>query len=172
MLTPVNTHSITQTLERTPAGPALAVCGAVCGCFVLNWADPTTPGGPTPLCPTKALFGIDCPGCGTARALYSLTHLDVSAAVRYNILAVVAVILVGWSWCVWLGRTLGKRVPDWSQWRYASWTTAVVVFVWFIVRLLPWEPCGLLSGCCHGNRSQACGCNQGHYEAVALEFNL
>ena len=69
-----------------------------------------------------------------------LTHLDVSAAVRYNILAVVAVILVGWSWCVWLGRTLGKRVPDWSQWRYASWTTAVVVFVWFIIRLLPWEP--------------------------------
>ena len=113
MLTPVNTHSITQALERTPAGPVLAVCGAVCGCFVLNWADPTTPGGPTPLCPTKALFGIDCPGCGTARALYSLTHLDVSAAVRYNILAVVAVILVGWSWCVWLGRTLGKRVPDW-----------------------------------------------------------
>ena len=140
MLTPVNTHSITQALERTPAGPVLAVCGAVCGCFVLNWADPTTPGGPTPLCPTKALFGIDCPGCGTARALYSLTHLDVSAAVRYNILAVVAVILVGWSWCVWLGRTLGKRVPDWSQWRYASWTTAIVVFVWFITRLLPWEP--------------------------------
>lgn len=43
------------------AGPLLVAAGAVCGCAALAVADPTTPGGPTPVCPTKALLGITCP---------------------------------------------------------------------------------------------------------------
>ena len=126
--------------HQSPAAPLAVAAGAMCGCFLLTLADPTTPGGPTPLCPTKALLGINCPGCGTARMIYSLCHLDIPAAVHYNAVGFLALILVGWSWLSWFATTLGKRIPKWNDWRYSSIAVGVVITVWFVVRLLPWEP--------------------------------
>jgi hypothetical protein len=124
-----------------PAVAPLGVAAAgVCGCFLLTLADPTTPGGPTPLCPTKAIFGIDCPGCGSARMIYSLCHLDISAAISYNAVAFVGLLLLMWSWVVWLGKAFGKRLPNWQDWRYSSITVGVVIVVWGIIRVLPFEP--------------------------------
>ena len=124
--------------------PAVAPLGVaafgVCGCFLLTLADPTIPGGLTPVCPTKAIFGINCPGCGTARMIYSVCHLDIPAALSYNAVAFVGLFFVAWSWLVWLGRTLGKQLPNWQNWRYSSIAVAVVIVVWGIIRLLPFEP--------------------------------
>ena len=36
-------------------------------------------------CVSRDVFGILCPGCGMTRALISLLHLDVIAAVKYNV---------------------------------------------------------------------------------------
>jgi Protein of unknown function (DUF2752) len=69
------------------------------------------PGGILPVCPTKALFGIDCPGCGSPRMIYSLLHLDVTSAVHYNALGQVAVLLLLWAFRAWTyGRLVGRRV--------------------------------------------------------------
>lgn len=48
-------------------------------------------------CPFKAITGLDCPGCGSQRALHALLHGDFSAAVAYNLLFVSAIpyVLVG-----------------------------------------------------------------------------
>src|ERR1700743_2651601 len=70
-------------------------------CAAIWVGDPTTPHGPLPVCPTKALLGIDCPGCGTLRMLYSLMHGDVLAAARFNALGLVAVMLLIWAYGVW-----------------------------------------------------------------------
>nr|WP_092530879.1 DUF2752 domain-containing protein [Amycolatopsis arida] len=123
-------------------GPPLAVVagGAVCA-GVLLWADPTTPGGPLPVCPTKALFGLTCPGCGTLRMLYSLLHADVGAALHFNAVAVAALPLLAWSMAAWtVVRLRGRPVRTWQQWRWAPAVIGIVFVGWFVLRNLPFAP--------------------------------
>jgi hypothetical protein len=42
-----------------------------------------------PTCPFLAVTGLQCPGCGGTRAMYSLLHGDVVGAVRMNPLVLV-----------------------------------------------------------------------------------
>ena len=51
--------------------PLLVAATSTLVCTAIWVGDPTTPNGPLPVCPTKALLGIDCPGCGSLRMLYS-----------------------------------------------------------------------------------------------------
>ncbi|QGU02911.1 hypothetical protein CKALI_10280 [Corynebacterium kalinowskii] len=135
----MSTSKISHLVEH-PALPLIAGATALCGCFAVAAADPTTPGGMIPECPTKAILGINCPGCGTARMIYSVMNLHFLDAIRYNVVALVLFALVGWSWFAWLARTFGKHVPDWMNWRYAGEWVVGVFIAWFIIRLLPFEP--------------------------------
>ena len=49
-----------------------------------NDPSDTTSGVPFPKCLFFSLTGLQCPGCGSQRALHSLLHLDLVAALRYN----------------------------------------------------------------------------------------
>jgi hypothetical protein len=77
--------------------PLVVAASATLACAAIWAGDPTTPGGPLPICPTKALLGIDCPGCGSLRMLYSLMHGNVLVAARFNALALAAVVLLVWA---------------------------------------------------------------------------
>lgn len=122
-------------------GPFVVVAGAGAACAAVWFGDPTTPGGPLPTCPTKMLLGITCPGCGTMRAVYSLLHADLGAALHYNALAVVAFLLLGWAFLAYVVRLWsGKRIPSWQSVRYMPWVVLTVVVVWFVIRNIPIEP--------------------------------
>ena len=56
---------------------------------VLFLVDPRA-SGLYPRCPFLLLTGLECAGCGSARALHALLHGDVVAAFRFNPLATVA----------------------------------------------------------------------------------
>ncbi|WP_066169178.1 DUF2752 domain-containing protein [Gordonia hydrophobica] len=119
----------------------LAAVGFAGVCTVVWLGDPTTPGGFLPPCPTKLLLHIDCPGCGSTRALYSLLHGDVPAALHYNAVGVVALMLLGYAFVAYtIGLWRGRRVHSWQQWRYAPMVALVVTVVWFIIRNIPIEP--------------------------------
>jgi hypothetical protein len=63
-----------------------------------------------PLCPTHALLGIDCPACGSTRAVHSLLTGDLVGAASHNVLLVAALPLLA----LW---TLSRRplvVPRWG----------------------------------------------------------
>lgn len=47
-----------------------------------------------PKCPFRMLTGLQCPGCGSQRAIHALLHLDIAAAFRYNALLVVSIPVV------------------------------------------------------------------------------
>ena len=68
-------------------------------------------GGHYPICPTQALFGVDCAGCGLTRATYSLLHGDVPAALDHNILVLAVWVGAIAAWGVWLGRCITGRTP-------------------------------------------------------------
>lgn len=48
-----------------------------------------------PKCPFHLLTGLECPGCGSQRAIHSLLNGDMRAAVHYNLLLVLAIPYLG-----------------------------------------------------------------------------
>ena len=125
-----------------PLTAPLAVAAAAAGgCAAIWLADLTVAGGVLPVCPTKALLGIDCPGCGSLRMIHSLLHLDVSAAVRFNALGVVAVVLLVWAYAMWAyGRAVGRPMRGWQHLRWSAPVALVLTLAWFALRNLPFEP--------------------------------
>ena len=123
------------------AAPLAVAAAAAGGCAVIWAANPTTPGGILPVCPTKALLGIDCPGCGSLRMIYSLLHLDFASAAHYNALGLVAVLLLLWAFAAWTyGRVLGRQVRSWQHLRWSAPTVLALTVVWFVVRNLGFGP--------------------------------
>jgi len=121
--------------------PLVVATSAACVCAAVWIGDPTTPGGLLPVCPTKALLGIDCPGCGTARMLYSLMHGNVAAAVGFNALGLVAIGLLVWAYLAWTyGRVVGRRIRSWQHHRWSAVVTLALVSAWFVVRNIPIAP--------------------------------
>jgi uncharacterized membrane protein (GlpM family) len=71
-----------------------------------------------PVCPTYALTGLYCPGCGSLRAMHDLAHLDVVGAWGMNPLAVIAVPFLIAAWLAWVrraatGRPRRRIAPPW-----------------------------------------------------------
>src|SRR6201997_5865020 len=103
-----------EAAPRRLGAPLLVAASATLVCAAVWVGDPTTPHGPLPVCPTKALLGIDCPGCGSMRMLYSLMHGDLLAAVKFNALALVALVLLVVTFATWTyGRAVGRRMWGW-----------------------------------------------------------
>ena len=131
-----------QRSMRSALGAPLMVAASTTLVCAATWvADPTTPGGPLPVCPTKALLGIDCPGCGSARMLYSLMHGHLAAAARFNALGLVALVLLVWAYAAWTyGRVTGRRIRGWQHQRWSAMVTMLLVAAWFVVRNIPCAP--------------------------------
>lgn len=128
-----------STLAGRLAAPAVVGAGAVAVCAAVAWADPTTPGGVIPPCPTFTLFGVLCPGCGLSRMLYSLVHLDVAAALHYNALGVVATGVLAAAFAIWtVSRIRNVPAPRWGRW--TPHLVLAVVAVWFVARNIPAAP--------------------------------
>jgi hypothetical protein len=126
---------------RSLVAPAAVAAAAAGGCAVIWVANPTVPGGLLPVCPTKALLGIDCPGCGSLRMIYSLLHFDVPAALHYNALGLVAVLLLIWAFATWTyGRAVGRGVRSWQHLRWSAPVALALTVVWFVVRNLGFGP--------------------------------
>ena len=130
-----------RSLATGLGAPLLVAATAACGCAAVWLGDPTTPGGPLPTCPTKALLGIDCPGCGGMRMLYSLMHGNVLAAARFNALALVALVLLVWAYFAWTyGRVVGRKIRSWQDYRWSALVAVSLAVVWFVVRNIPFAP--------------------------------
>lgn len=99
--------------------------------------NPTDSG--TPLCPTKAITGIDCPLCGGLRAIASLTRGNVGLAADHNLLVTsLAPVVVVW-WMMWIITSWrGEPAPRNPLWnRAAFWSILAIALVFTVVRNLP-----------------------------------
>ena len=90
--------------------PMAALGGAAVALGYLGIVDPNE-SGHYPLCPTLALFGVDCPGCGLLRGTHDLVTGDVAGALDHNILLVVFVPLLVVLWLRWARRSWRGERP-------------------------------------------------------------
>ncbi len=112
---------------RRLASPLTVGAAAAVATLTLRLRDPHVSGS-WGLCPTKALTALDCPMCGTLRAVNDLTHLDLGAAVSSNLIFVLAVPVIAIFWvrrlvACWRGGAAMQplRIPAWA------WVGSLVV---------------------------------------------
>ncbi len=119
-------------------GPAVSLSAVGAATLALHLRDPHAPGS-WGLCPTLAVFGIYCPGCGGLRAVNDLTNLDVMSAVSSNLLLIVAIplwvsFMIGWIRAAWRGVDF---LPRWlaDARFYQAWVGLMIAYT--VLRNLP-----------------------------------
>lgn len=116
----------TRSRRRRMLAPTATIVGTAAALGYLAMVDPSEPGH-YPLCPTNALLGVDCPGCGMLRGTHALLTGDVPRALDHNMLLLVLVpltlvLLVRWTRQAWRG-----VVPDVSARTFRLRTRIIVV---------------------------------------------
>jgi hypothetical protein len=87
-----------------------------------------------PRCPFLMLTGLQCPGCGSQRAVHSLLHLDVMSALHYNALLVVSLPAVLFLCYVELMRERRPRLYTSVHRPAVIWTIFTLFMLWWIGR--------------------------------------
>ena len=89
-----------------------------------------------PKCPFLLLTGLQCPGCGSQRAIHYLLHLDILKAFHYNALLVftlpVIVILLLAEYYRCSRPNLYVKILN----RTSTWYYLTIVMLWWIIRNL------------------------------------
>jgi hypothetical protein len=125
----------------SPATVSLAALGA---CAVVAAVDPNEPGH-YPTCPFKLVTGLDCPGCGTLRAIHALTRGDLLLAMDHNVLTVLFLPVLVWAWLGWWRHRRGERAEPPALTGRVALAVPVVVGLFWVVRNLPIEPLAWLA---------------------------
>lgn len=115
-----------RSRSRRLVAPLVAATASAGGLAYLAAVDPNEPGH-YPLCPTQALFGIDCPGCGIMRGTHDLVTGNAAGAVDHNILLVVLVPLALILWLGWLRRSWTGHTRSVTARQSQRRTTALVI---------------------------------------------
>ena len=122
--------------KRDRTEPITVGIAAVLGTGVLAVVNPNTTH--VPLCPLKAVTGLDCPFCGSLRAVHSLTRFDVAGAASHNLLFTVLAPALVVGWAIWLLRSLGRPVlPRWQLPAATNVVFLVVAITFAVLRNLP-----------------------------------
>ena len=118
-----------------------AMAGAGLGAAaILFWFDPTQ-NAFYPRCALYAMTGLECPGCGSLRAMHALLHGHFLMALRDNALLVLSLPLVAWGGVTaWRRQSVGEggaiiAIPGaWVKW------LAAIAIVFTIARNIPIAP--------------------------------
>ncbi|SJN50047.1 Sll0543 protein [Sphingobacterium sp. JB170] len=92
-----------------------------------------------PKCPVKELSALDCPGCGSQRAIHSLLHGDFRSAFEYNALLLPFMPYLALGFGFQLVKNPGRRQLFWRKVLYGEWAikvVSVVVILYVIFRNL------------------------------------
>jgi hypothetical protein len=95
-----------------------------------------------PSCIFRSITGLECPGCGSTRAMHQLLNGDLLHAFNLNPLALIALPWLLWRLALWLTGQVSARPPANPRWLAAL---AVVVVTYGVLRNVPVEPFTFLS---------------------------
>jgi hypothetical protein len=131
-----------SSLERGLAAAGVAVMTFGAG---LVWYFDPTKAGLFPACPLYTVTGFACPGCGLTRGFHALFHGDVSAALGFNALIPLFIVIFGFFFLsmLWVAAR-GKAFPRWSVSIPAIYGMLVLLLLFGVLRNLPYYPFTLL----------------------------
>lgn len=91
-----------------------------------------------PKCPFFLVTGYQCPGCGSQRAIHSLLHVNIGAALRYNAFMVLVLpyLLLGMYLQYFGGKKRNPRLEKFFYGRWSSVILLVVIIAYWILRNL------------------------------------
>ncbi len=121
---------------RALAAPAAVAVGAAAVLTLLHVVPPYEPGS-YPTCPSLALTGHYCPGCGSLRALSSVSSLDLAGAWDMNPLAVVMLPVLAGYWLGWVRRAATGRPRTWLAPPWVLWALLALILVYWVARNVP-----------------------------------
>jgi hypothetical protein len=131
-----------QTTSTSRWKRAFAVGALVAAvCTVFGLVDPADTGSRL-TCPFHTLTGLDCPGCGSVRAVHALLHGHPTDALGYNglLLVVLPIALgAGARWIAGLPPTQVGRAPKVVP------AMAIALVTWMVLRNLPIAPLSALA---------------------------
>ena len=132
--------AVRTTFWRAASKP-MAVAGlATAAVVTVGLRDPHATGN-YPSCPSIALFGVHCPGCGSMRAMHEFAHADIAGVFSRNVLVPFGIVLLAWAWVAWFDRRLGySRVPALRPPVPVLYASVVVLVAFAVLRNLPWAP--------------------------------
>lgn len=91
-----------------------------------------------PKCPFYIITGLQCPSCGSQRALYSLLHLQIGNALKYNLFLVIsvpyAILLILTTWIISENRWQGIR--KFCNHPFTIRAYIVMLICWWVLRNL------------------------------------
>jgi hypothetical protein len=100
-----------------------------------------------PSCFMRETTGLYCPGCGSTRAIHSLLHGRLLAAVRFNPLVTLLIApMAAYGLLSFTLRVLkGKSLPEWEIPGRLVVVLLIVILGFGVLRNLPWFPFTLLA---------------------------
>ena len=111
----------------------LAIVAVLLFVLVYGFFDPTRVSF-FPKCPFHQLTGLQCPGCGSQRALHQLLHLNIAGAFHYNALMVLCIPLIGFLLFAELFATRFPRLHQAAHNTWFSWGILAIVLLWWLLR--------------------------------------
>jgi len=109
---------------------AVSAIGAAGGWILFHYPPASTPF--YPKCTFYVLTGLQCPGCGTTRALYQLVHGHVREAFALNPLLFAILVCALFA----LPSFVRGETPRFMTRPWFGWGSFVVVTGWWVVRNL------------------------------------
>ena len=132
-------------MRRSLVRPSLvrAVIGSAAVALPLAtvWLVDPNVEGHYPTCPIRSVVGVDCPGCGSLRAMHDLAHGDLLGAFDHNAMLMLFLPLLGLELARWVTRRPSTAL---MRWPYAPVTALVVLSAWMLARNLPMFPLDVL----------------------------
>lgn len=122
-------------MTRSRTTPVIATLAAITLAALIYWGiDPMS--GFFPRCLFHTLTGLQCPGCGTQRAIHALLHADIPTAWHHNALLFILLPIIA---LIILAESAPRRFPR----LHAALTSTPAIFfilalitLWTIIRNL------------------------------------
>lgn len=131
-----------SSLERALSAAGVAVMSA--GAFTIWYFEPAK-SGLFPACPLYTITGFACPGCGLTRGFHALFHGDITAALGYNALIPLFLLIFGFFFlAMLLVAVRGRAFPRWSISLGSLWGLLFLLIGFGILRNIPVYPFTLL----------------------------
>ena len=112
---------------------ALAVLVAGATAVILFFFNPSQHGF-YPICYFHSITGLNCPGCGSLRAMHELLHGHVVEAARLNALLLLCLPCLGWAGIRFVTARLRRQAATFAFRPLWLWTFLCVAVVFAVLR--------------------------------------